>query len=104
MPKMEKARPTSGGGTVASGALKAAMNQDTSPRSADRIAPALFARRQQIPAASGQKADTRVTVYAFCTMSYIVCFELSAKISAAAVNEISTRRRVRRNCRSLMRG
>jgi len=104
MPKMENARPMSAGGTVASAAVRAAIAQAASPNTADSTAPVLFARDQKMPAASGTRAATSVTVYAFCTMSYIVCFEFRAKTSAAAVNDTSTIRSVSRNCRSLILG
>ena len=57
-----------------------------------------------MPAASGTRAATSVTVYAFCTMSYIVCFELSANTSAAAVKATRITRSASRKRRSLMFG
>ena len=46
MPTMEKARPTSCGGTVASAATISAMPHDTRPKTTESIAPALSARFQ----------------------------------------------------------
>ena len=62
MPAAEQPSPMSGGGTVASGAANAAMSQPASPASEETMAPALFARFQKMPAASGTSAATSVTV------------------------------------------
>ena len=94
----------SGGGTVASAAVSSATAQVPSPNSIDRLAPTVLARFQKMPAASGTKAPTSVTLYALCTMSYMVLLEFSANSSAASEKVTSTMRSVRRNCRSVIRG
>ena len=69
MPEMENPSPTRVGGTVASGAVNAAIIQAARPNTADRIAPELFDFFQKIPAARGTRAATSVTLY--CALTFL---------------------------------
>src|SRR5690349_2838605 len=56
----------------------------------EKTAPCVVDRDQYTPQTSGTKAITSVTLYAFCTMSYIVAFVFAAIVVAMTANTMST--------------